>query len=716
MMNEHIFSDQWYRVADLHARIRKHLKVHRQVQRGKTWYVLEDESNGRHHRLDPIAYAFIGRLDGEHTVEYHWEQMLEELKDDAPSQDDIVRLIGLLHQSDLIQCDIAPDVEELFQRQERRDKKRRMGAINPLAFRLRLLDPTRILDKLAPKTQWIFSRGFFFIWLGSVAWAGMLLAQHWGMIAEHAVRSLPSSRYWLLAWFCYPVVKALHEMAHALAVRHWGGAVHEMGVTLLVMMPIPYMDASAATAFNNKYHRILVSAAGIMAEVFIAAIALFIWLNVSDGLVRDMAFVTTAIAGISTVMFNANPLVKFDGYHMLADWLEIPNLAARSKVFWAHLARRKLLRAQIHTPMDLAPGEARWLAGYGPVSWLYRLGIMVVLVGWFSSVSLLLAAAVGLLFLYALLLKPGWEIFVYLSQSAEIQRHRARAWTIASVSAMAMLLGIVALPMPYSTLAQGIVWVGDEARVRTASKGTLQQVLIADGELVERDQPLFLLDNPLLPARKQQLEAELKALDAQYNAVINTDSAKLQQIEEAIRSKQAEKDETEREIAALTVRAPVSGRVVISQPEDLLGTFISKGVVLAHVLQNDTTQLRAVIPQADAALVKSRTNGISVRLTESGATPLAATLITETPSATNRLPSPALAYAAGGPVITDPADPDNLTTLAPVFIVDVRLAAAHVNRVGERAWLRFDHGHEPLLTQWMLRWKQLFLNHLSSNG
>lgn len=716
MMNEHIFSDQWYRVADLRARIRKHLKVHRQVHRGKTWYILEDESNGRHHRLDPIAYAFIGRLDGEHTIEYHWEQMLEELKDDAPSQDDIVRLIGLLHQSDLIQCDIAPDVEELFQRQERRDHKRRIGAINPLSFRLRLLDPTRILDKLTPRSQWIFSRGFFFIWLGTVAWAGVLLAQHWGTIAEHAVRSLPSSRYWMLAWFCYPVIKTLHEMAHALAVRHWGGAVHEMGVTLLVMMPIPYMDASAASAFNNKYHRILVSAAGIMAEVFIAAIALFVWLNVSDGLVRDIAFVTTAIAGISTVMFNANPLVKFDGYHMLADWLEIPNLAARSKVFWAHLARRKLLHAHIHTPMDLAPGEAPWLAAYGPVSFIYRLGIMAVLVGWFSNLSLMLAAAVALLFLYALALKPGWDIFVYLSQSPEIQRHRARAWTVVSVSTIALLLAIVALPMPYATLAQGIVWVGDEARVRTATKGTLQQILASDGELVELEQPLFQLKNPLLAARKQQLEAELKALDAKYNAVIDSDSAKLQQIEEAIHSKEAEIDEAEREIAALTVKAPVSGRLVISQPQDLIGTFIGKGTVLAHVLQNDVTRLRAVIPQADATLVKSQTKAISVRLSESGATPLPATLITETPSATTRLPGPALAYAAGGPVITDPADPDNLTTLEPVFIVDVRLSSTHVNRVGERAWLRFDHGHAPLLTQWMLRWKQLLLNRFSSNA
>ncbi len=715
-MNDDLFSDQWYRVADLQARIRKHLKVHRQVHRGKTWYILEDESNGRHHRLDPVAYAFIGRLDGEHSVEYHWERMLEALGDDAPSQDDIVRLIGLLHQSDLIQCDIAPDVEELFQRQERRDQKRRLGQINPLAFRLRLLDPTRLLDRLVPVTGWIFSRGFLALWLVVSGWAGVLLAQHWDEVAEHAIHHLPSSRYWLLAFLCYPLIKAVHELAHALAVRHFGGAVHEMGVTLLVMMPVPYMDASAATAFNDKYHRILVSAAGIMAEVFLAAVALFVWLNVSDGLVRDLAFVVTAIGGISTVLFNANPLVKFDGYHMLADWLEIPNLAQRSKVFWAQLARRRLLGAKIHTPIDLSPGEGRWLAAYGVLSWCYRLGIMVVLTGWFSQLSLWLAAAVGLMFLYALVLKPAWEIGDYLLHSGEIERHRGRAWGIAIATAVSLLLAIVALPVPYATVVQGVVWIDDEARVRTGANGTLTEVLVSDGDRVEKGQPLFRLDNPLLLARQRQLDAELKALDARYNAVIDSDSAKLLQIEEAIRSKQAERDDVVTELAALTVTAPASGTAVLTRPEDRLGTFIGKGALLGYVLPDDAARLRAVIPQADATLVKARTREISVRLSESGAAALPARLLTETPSATHRLPSAALAYSAGGPVLTDPDDPDHLTTLEPVFIVDVQLPDHPLGRIGERAWLRFDHGREPLLTQWMLRWKQLFIHHLGNNG
>ena len=715
-MNDDLFSDQWYRVADLKAKIRKHLKVHRQVQRGRTWYILEDEASGRHHRLDPVAYAFIGRLDGEHTVEHHWLTLVNELKDSAPSQDDIVRLIGLMHQSDLIQCDIAPDVEELFQRQERRDQKRRMGTINPMAFRARLWDPSRFLDKVGPATGWLFSRGFLLFWLLVTGSALLMTAQHWGQIAEHAGRSLPSSRYWILAWFCYPVIKACHEIAHALAVRHWGGSVHEMGITLLVLMPVPYMDASAATAFNNKYHRIIVSAAGIMVEVFLASIALFVWLNVSDGLIRDIAFVTMAIGGISTVLFNANPLVKFDGYHMLADWLEIPNLAARSKTYWGQLAREKLLHAKIQMPMDLAPGETRWIAPYGLVSWFYRLSIMTVLVGWFSSFSLLLAGAIALVFLYTLVFKPAYDIAVYLHSSGEIQRHRLRAWSISGITAITIILCTIALPLPYATLAQGVVWLPDEARIRTSSQGTLEKILVSDGDNVELGEPLFLLSNDLLRARKKQLKAELKALDAQYNAAIDKDSGKLHQLKESIRSRNAELVRTEEEITALTVTAPVTGHIVIPHSDDLIGTFVSKGTLLGYVLENHASRLRVVIPQADAALVKNRTRSISVRLMESGTSPIRATLVSEVPSATNHLPSPALAYSAGGPVITDPADSEGLTTLEPVFVVDVLIHSDRVKRVGERAWLRFDHGREPLLTQWLLRWKQLILQHVSTTA
>ncbi|RUM94624.1 MAG: hypothetical protein DSZ28_02235, partial [Thiothrix sp.] len=289
-MSEDLFSSQWYRVADLHPHLRKHVRIHRQVHRERIWYVIEDQATGRNHRLDPRAYAFVGRLDGSISVDQLWNELLESLQDQTPTQQDIVRLVGQLHQADLVQCELTPDVEELFQRQERRERQLRRGMLNPLAFRTPLFDPTPILDWLQPKTRWIFNKTVLFLWAFLALTAGVIAVQNWLEIANHAGNNLPSVRYLLLVWLCYPVLKSLHELAHALAVRHWGGAVHEIGVSLLVLMPVPYVDASAATLFADKYARIVVSAAGIIIEVFFASIGLLVWLNVSDGVVRDIAF------------------------------------------------------------------------------------------------------------------------------------------------------------------------------------------------------------------------------------------------------------------------------------------------------------------------------------------------------------------------------------------------------------------------------------------
>jgi len=126
-------------------------------------------------------------------------------------------------------------------------------------------------------------------------------------------------------------VKALHELGHAYALKHWGGEVHELGLMFLVFLPVPYVDATGSASFGQKWQRALVGAAGIIVELLLSAIALFIWLNAEEGLVRAFAFNVMVIGGVSTVFFNGNPLLRFDGYYILSDLVEIPNLGDRSK-------------------------------------------------------------------------------------------------------------------------------------------------------------------------------------------------------------------------------------------------------------------------------------------------------------------------------------------------------------------------------------------------
>jgi putative peptide zinc metalloprotease protein len=715
-MSDELFSPQWYRVANLHPRLRKHVRIHRQVHRTRIWYVIEDEATGRNHRLDPKAYAFVGRLDGQVSVDQLWNELLEALNDQSPTQHDIVRLVGQLHQADLVQCELTPDIEELFRRQERRERQLRWGMLNPLAFRTPLFDPTPLLDWLQPKTVWFFSQSALMVWVSSVLLGGIIAVQNWTVIVTHAGTHLPSTRYLFLVWLCYPILKSLHELAHALAVRHWGGNVHEMGVSLLVLMPVPYVDASAATLFSDKYARIIVSAAGIIVEVFFAVLGLIVWLNVSDGVVRDIAFTVMAIGGVSTVMFNGNPLLKFDGYYVLADWLEIPNLNFQIKRYWSWMARRYLLRVKKIDPIDTTPGEIKWLFSYGVLSWFYRFAVMLVIAAWFSHFSLLLAALAVLLFLYSLIIKPVYEILQYLRTSHEIRRHRFRAWisTGGAVAVVAMFLMFV--PLPYSTVAQGVVWLPDKAKIRVGVEGFVEDILVADGSQVRRGQPLVRLNNDALDIRKKVAQSKLATLKVRYYASIGHDSAETDQLREEMSTVKNELAQIEKEIDHLIIRSPLDGKLVIPHPEDQPGTLIAKGTTLGYVFARQEIRLRAVIPQADAQLVRHRTESVSVRMADHLQHIFKGELDRAVPSATTTLPSAALAYVGGGNILTDPTDKENLRALEPVFIVDVRVPDHELSRVGGRAWLRFDHGKIPLLSQWSLRWEQLFLQHGAAEG
>ncbi|MGF1642374.1 MAG: PqqD family peptide modification chaperone [Thiotrichales bacterium] len=710
-MSEGLFSTEWYRVAELHPQLRKHIHVHRQVTRGQTWYVLADGVTGRMHRLDRAGYQFVGQLDGQRSVDEIWQLLVEHLHDAAPSQDDVVRLIGQMHQSDLIQAELAPDVEELFYRQDQREHQRRWSFLNPLAFRVPLLDPSRLLDFLAPRTRWLTRPGTLILWAFLVAFALVTAAQQWTEIREFAATRLPTAHYWLLVWLCFPVLKALHELGHALMLRHWGGSVHEMGVSVLVLMPIPYVDASATALLPDKHQRMLVSAAGIMVEVFCAALALVIWVNIEDSLARDIAFVVMSVGGVSTVLFNGNPLLKYDGYHVLADALEIPNLAGRSRQFWGELARRHLLRVTVSMPLDLARGEAKWLVTYGASAWVYRLFVMVLLAGWIGAYSLALAAALVATFLFGLVFKPAYQIVRYLLESDEIDRHRARAWLSSGGLLAGVALFLALAPLPYATLAQGVVWLPDEAKIRAGVTGSIVEFLVTDGTSVTVGEPLILLRNDALLGRKREIEAQLSALGAQLHAVLDRDPAETHRLREEIDSVRGALARIDQEAGELVVRSTAEGRVVLPSARDQIGTHVARGSVLGYVLSAQALQVRAAVPQADAAMIHQQTERVDVRLVEQNDRTLVGILGRSTPSATHQLPSAALGFGAGGRILTDPSDPDGLKAIEPVFVLDVRVPHSHLERVGGRAWVRFDHGHAPLLKQWALRWEQLFLQH-----
>ncbi len=703
------FSEHWYRVAHLHPRLRSHVRVDRHCYRGEIWHVLKDPLSGRQHRLNALGYRLVARFDGRLSMQEVWDQTLREAGEHAPTQPETITLLAQLHEAELIQTESAPDVAELFDRAGLRQDRQLRARFNPLSLRVGLFDPTPLLQALAPLAALFLRRWALWAWLALVLVTLVLLAPQHGALSAYASQHLGTPRQLLILWLVYPVIKALHEFAHALAVKVWGGEVREMGISLLMLMPVPYVDASAASGFRKRHRRVLVSLMGILAETTMAAGAALLWLHVGDGVLREVAFNTMVIGGVSTLLFNGNPLLRMDAYYALADALESPGLANRSSAWWRWLARRHVLRVSQARPPAVAPGERRWLFGYGLASGLYRVFIAVVTVGWLIDLNFVLGVLALVWFLTMGLARPAWQLLGYVRSAPELAGRRGWASGLALGVLALPLLSLFVLRLPDGTRAEGVVWVPEQAQVRSEGEGFVDSVAVRDGQQVSPGQLIVQLRDPALDSELERVQARLRGLDVAYHNAIFSATAQANDVAQEIARAQAERQRIEVRRSALAVKSQVAGRVALPQAQDLPGVFLARGTLVAYVLAPEQGHVRVVVSQTDVARVQQRPGEIEVRLAGALKTVLPAQLGGQTPAAIHQLPSAALGDRAGGSIATDPADPDGLRTLEPLFAFDLMVPQQSAHNIGARAWVRFDHGSSPLAEQWWRRLQQQFI-------
>ena len=246
-------SASWFNVAHLKPRLRSHVRVRRHTYRGQVWYVLDDGVAGKVHRFARGAYLLVGRLDGRHTVAELWEKLVDDIGEEAPTQDDVIAASGQLHGSDLLASDVAPDTAELFKR--RRKQKRQLWVQNlksPMSFRIPLVDPDRFLDRMMPHLRWLFGWAGAALWLAVVIPALVLAGAHWDTLTKNIWDRVLAGENLLVMALVYPVVKIAHELGHGYPAKANGREVREMGIMMLVLFPVPYVDASSAGALKSK--------------------------------------------------------------------------------------------------------------------------------------------------------------------------------------------------------------------------------------------------------------------------------------------------------------------------------------------------------------------------------------------------------------------------------------------------------------------------------
>lgn len=710
---ETLFNPRWHRVAGLRPQLRNHAELRLQVQRGTPFHVLRDLTNDNALRLNDAAYAFVGRCDGRASVQEIWNAMLAAEPEQAVSQTEIIELLVGLHGRALMQFDVTPDVEDLFHAQDRRRRRRRAGGINPLAFRLPLGDPSRLLAPLRRFAPWVFSRTGLVLWLAAVLPALLAAAMQWDELVREAAKVLASPGYVLLGWLCYPLIKGLHEAAHALALQRCGGEVRQAGVTLIALSPVPFVDASAADGLRQRGQRALVSAAGILAELAIAAVAMGVWLAVQPGLLRDLAFVVMLTGALSTMLTNGNPLLRYDGYFVLCDLLDLRNLGTRSGRWWAERLGQRLFGVHVRTPVEPLPGERGWLIAYAPLSWVYRMVLSVVIGLWLGSFSALLGVlAMGLL-LTANGLVPLWRMLQSLGLDQREQRERLRAWLRAGAVAAALAAFVTLVPLPQSSIAEGVVWLPERAQLRAGTDGFLTALDATDGQRVRAGERIALLDDPVLPTRRATLVADVAEANVRLFHAVAQAPQDAPDLRQRLAYSQAELARLDERLAERRIVARADGRLVLPEHDALVGQFRRRGEPIGYLLTDATTTVRVALPQQQADLVRGRDQHVAVRLLERPGETHTGRIVLRVPGTLNQLPSAALGEAAGGRIPTDPADADGLRTRQPVVVMDIELDRPASAHFGARALVRFDHGSAPLAQQALRGLRQLLLGHFN---
>ena len=710
-MSESLFSPSWYRVAELTPRLRGHAQIHRHDYRGQVWYVLQDHLSGRFHRFSPAAYQIIGLMDGRRAVHQIWEQAAEQLGDDAPTQEEVIRLLAQLHSADVLQSDAPPDSVELFRRYQRQESMRwKQRLWSPLALRFRLFDPEPILAALLPWVRPLFTWAGFLIWLIVVGAGAVLAGMHWPELTENFVDRVLAPKNLFVLWLTYPIVKVFHEFGHAFATKVWGGEVHEIGIMLLVLMPVPYVDASAASAFQARRRRVVVGAMGIMSELFLAAVALIVWLNADYGLVRSIAYNTMLIGGVSTLLFNGNPLLRFDGYYVLADAIEIPNLAKNANQYLGYLAQRYLFGHQEATSPATTAGERRWFVIYGVASFVYRLFIVFAIILFIAGKFFVVGVLLALWATATMILVPVMKALKFLFRSPQLERRRPRALVV-SLALVGLLTGVLFIvPAPLWTRSEGVVWLPDQAIVRAGTECFVAGYLTPVDSAVEQGQPLSRCEDPLLRSRARVLAARLRELKALHVAQWRDDRVAARITQEEIHAVEGDLANVRERIDELIIQSPAQGRFVVPRAEDLPGRFVSKGETIGYVLQHSALIIRVAVPQADLGLVRSQTRSVEVRLVNAIPESFPATIEREVPGGTDELPSPVLGTAGGGVIDVDTRYPAGTRTFQKVFHYELTLPEEAIGTpIGTRAYVRFDHGTEPLGWQWYRQLRQVFL-------
>ncbi len=508
--------ESWHTVANLRPRLHPAATSSIQPSRGKLWRVLLHPGGDAPRRVSPAAWAFAGLLDGTRTVDRAWHVALKSHGDDALTQPEALDLLGWLATANLLRFDIEADVRPLLRRaSERRLREARGRMLNPLFLRVPLASPDRLLERLRPLGGLLFSPAGAIVWTLLVLLGGATVASNATALSVDLRAIAEGGAGLLLATaVIFAAMKCLHEFAHGLAAKTLGkphgaaGEIRSFGLQWMLVAPVPFVDVTPSWGIPRRRHRVLIGAAGMASDLLCAALAAMLWANLTPGPARLACLQVMLVAAVGTVLFNANPLVRFDGYFILSDLLDVPNLGRRAFGYVGHLIKRFGFGVRNAFDPSADKVERPWLVAYAVSAAAYRIvlcgAILALLATWWPVAALIFGTAT----IVAWIGLPLARGLTYLVISPELHRRRGRACALTAVAASCLVVGLGVVPFEDSVEATGEVVAADETTVRPRVAGRLTGILDAV-EIVEAGDTLFSVDVGQVRADLARAEASL---------------------------------------------------------------------------------------------------------------------------------------------------------------------------------------------------------------
>jgi putative peptide zinc metalloprotease protein len=689
-VSDRLFANDWHLVAELKFSLLSNAKIARQVNRGEVEYIVQNQLDGQVFRLSEYAYPIVAMLDGKRSVNEIWHAIVQKLGDMVPTQQELISLLSSLYKAGLIRSEAYPNIEVQQEESEKKQRKMLLAKLKfPLAIKVPLYDPDRFLNRTKGITRFVFHPLSIFLYVTLLLVAGLqfwINIESFGQVSADSLLALENV---LLMALIYPIVKIIHEFGHAYCVKHWGGEVHEMGVMFLVFFPVPYVDASASAVFPNKYARMLVGAAGILVELGITALAILVWISAEPSIIKALAYNVIVLCGISTLVFNGNPLLRFDAYYVLSDWWEEPNLGKVANSQCAYLAKKYLLKIQTQSGVIRTPWQNTKLVVYAVASYIYRIFVMLLIAVYVASGYFLLGVAVAIMSIYFGFVKPLYTFISSPFKDSELSQYPWRAKGSMFGLILLALIVLFALPLPQSHTVEGIVVAQEDAYIRAPLSGHIEYRLktaqqVDSGELLVKLEPQALND---LSAR----------LTEQLNVATQQESINILDPIEKEKAYQNRVWKEERltyinsQIALSEMTSNNSG-YWIPETQHALGQYIGQGTTLGYVLKPENMAIVALVAEENIELFDGQSVEV-LRTAEGSFYP--STIVYESIQGSRIITYPRLTVDGGGQIAARQDAQERLVSVRPYVTYEIKLPFA-TNHLHERVQIQFTLQSEPV--------------------